>query len=118
MNRIVFAFLMCLFMVTPTMAEDQPIVGVGNQSCGVWNEWRDKENNAVETLLTGWVQGFLSGMNARSYVMTGMSEDSMYVLPSQQMINAYLDEYCKKNVSDDLFGASLTLFYEIEEKSK
>ena len=42
----------------------------------------------------------------------------MYALPSQELISSYLDEYCQQNLTDDLFGASLTLFYEIEEMSK
>lgn len=118
MNIVVIACLIFLFMATPTSAEKLPVVGVGNQSCGVWIDWRAKNNSGVETLLTGWVQGFLSGMNARSYVLTGMKEDSMYALPSQELISSYLDEYCQQNLTDDLFGASLTLFYEIEEMSK
>jgi len=117
MKRILF-FLVCLYGVTPAFAEDMPIVGVGNQSCEVWNKWRAEENNAVNTLLSEWVQGFLSGMNARSYVLSGMKEDSMYPLPNQQIVNAYLDKYCMQNVSDDLFGAALTLFYEVEEGAK
>jgi hypothetical protein len=66
MNRLsALVVLVVLGLSQHTQAQVNVIAGLGATTCGRWVESRALNDKGVDNFLVAWVQGFLSGMNAK-----------------------------------------------------
>lgn len=108
MNAVVFR-LMVVFsiLVQATPSRTQTTVGYGLTSCKSWTEERRAET-PLSLAYSGWVLGFVSGMNAVHIFLADKSQDFIRATVPQQML-AYVDDHCAAHPGDNLDTAAMAL---------
>jgi hypothetical protein len=94
-------------LLTLTMqvaAQDLPVLGQGNLSCGSWAERRLGDGIDSATM-TAWVLGYVTAFNQYG------ADPKVDVSGGQntEEINKWIDDYCKQNGSASLLNASAAL---------
>jgi len=103
---IVAAALLVLAQGSPTVT----IVGIGNRSCGAWTnaaQIRTVEATFERREFSGWLTGYLSGVNSTSELRgIASAEDAQGYL-------AWVDDYCAKHPLDTVYRAVASLVNEL-----
>ena len=101
--------------VAPLSAEDTgpgtSVLGVGNQSCGVWLE-NERSKNDDRYILRAWLGGFLSALNATGYSGDKDLTEGMNVTGLDQWVS----NYCAANPLNTVARASAELAKELKTR--
>ena len=109
MNRLsALVVLVLLGLSQHTQAQVNVIAGLGATTCGRWVESRALNDKGVDNFLVAWVQGFLSGMNAKGGIG--------HTIPGEPRLLASIDSFCQKNPEEPVYAASLSLYGEISKQ--
>lgn len=110
-------FWMLAFSLVTVNVNADPVVGIGTAPCSSWVDARlnkqaqSDEEFIVEMMIISWVQGFLSGGNTqRSGVLDGKESNEMFELPDSGELSSLLDDYCKRNQLETIYGVSINIF--------
>jgi hypothetical protein len=114
-NRISVYLLLLLFgAFGPNRAQAFPDergeymkLGVGNLECDLWTQARQiGDPNAVwwNTLILGWVQGFLTGYNYYGPETSDITKDA-----DAERVARWVDDYCLHHPVDNIAGATEAL---------
>lgn len=107
------SFLLCTVPISLLSAERRVFSGAGMSSCGEWLEHRQMNSEGVNSSLTSWVQGLLSGLNfARAAAAADFSK-ALVILPDAPSMLAYVDKFCRENPLETPFAGSIRLFAEL-----
>jgi hypothetical protein len=87
------------------------ILGVGNESCGVWPQHRNVPSYAEAAQLS-WVAGYVTGFN--NYASNQSGDVSAGIDCDGQV--AWIDSYCQTHPLDSLFQATSALIRELEKR--
>jgi hypothetical protein len=86
------------------------LVGVGTGSCGAYLEVRAARSEHFNDSLSGWISGFVSGMNNSRFKLTKAYPK---LLPDSPSMLAYLDKYCRENPLKAVWQGADALFEEL-----
>lgn len=101
-----------IFLSTQVFADGNPVVaGAGSISCGRWIESRAMKNEAMDSVLATWLQGFLSGMNAQRFLQT---KQDMLPLPDSPSLLAYIDKACGDKPLDKVYPIAVHLYGDLQ----
>ena len=108
MSAVVFGLMVVLsILVQATPSRAQKTVGYGETSCKSWTKERRTET-AMSFAYSGWVLGFVSGVNAIGILMSDESRDFLKTAVAKQMI-AWVDDHCAAHPDDNLDSAAFAL---------
>ena len=79
--------------------------GSGGKSCQAWTGYR--QNSKLPGVMEGWIDGFLSAMNAVS-AGEGKGPDLAPAM-DDDAVAAWVDTYCQNHPKERLANAALTL---------
>lgn len=108
---------MILALLLTGEAYAMSVTGYGDRPCSKWirDQAAAKQQDPSEDVIweqlvdQTWLMGYLTGM--------AVARRSDYLRkPDYATLNAWIDNYCKKNPSDSLGTASTALFDELENK--
>jgi hypothetical protein len=108
MSAVVFRLMVVLsILMQATPSRAQKTVGYGETSCKSWTKERRTET-AMSLAYSGWVLGFVSGVNAIHILMADKSQDFIKTAVAKGMI-AWVDDYCAAHPDDHLSSAAFGL---------
>ena len=112
MKTSIFFLVICALslVITSSYASKFAIYGVGATSCDKWVESRAIRSENINSMLSSWVQGFLSGMNVQRNAQTTLE---FKLLPDVQLIMATVDEYCREYPDNPVFPLVTELYNRI-----
>jgi uncharacterized membrane protein YjfL (UPF0719 family) len=107
MSAVVFRLMVVLsILVQATPSKAQKTVGYGVTPCKSWTKERRTET-AMSLAYSGWVLGFVSGVNATG-ILTDTSRDFLKTAVAKQMI-ALVDDHCAAHPNENLDSAAFAL---------
>ena len=108
--KILLGVLIMISVVNLSFAqeEDTFISGFGSLSCDRWIEFREYEEG-VNSPLSAWVQGFLSGMN----VSQSVHIDETIDIPDISIILKLMDEGCGLDESEMVYNIALSVYLQL-----
>lgn len=104
------SFLAAVLLLAAGDVDTVTIIGVGNRTCGAWTN--AAETNSLEAThqrreFTGWLMGFLSGLNVTDEFR------ALADLKDGEGYRAWMDAHCAKNPLDTVYVAAATLANEL-----
>jgi hypothetical protein len=108
------SIVLILATVTPAMA--QKTVGYGEISCISWSKER-KADTPMSLAYSGWVLGFVSGVNAIGILQSNASSDFLRATPASEMIRL-TDAHCAAHPNDNLDSAGFALIGKLRESGR
>jgi hypothetical protein len=98
------AVFVVVVFASPTYAQAKDLYTIGNgeDACGAWLKLR--QNEIVHQGQVKWVLGFLTGSNYRTEGQGAPADTAA--------VEAFVDQYCQNNPSDQLFMAAAALVQE------
>jgi hypothetical protein len=115
MSAVVFRLMVVLLiLVQATPSRAQKTVGYGETSCKLWTKERRTET-AISLAYSGWVLGFVSGVNAIGILTSDESRDFLKTAVAKQLI-AWVDEHCHAHPDDHLDSAAFALIAPLKGK--
>ena len=108
MGAVVFRLMVVLsILVQATPSRAQKTVGYGETPCKSWTKERRTET-AMSLAYSGWVLGFVSGVNAVQLLTADKSQNFIKTTVAKQMI-AWVDDYCAAHPDDNLDSAAFAV---------
>src|SRR5438270_11418301 len=99
-----------LCVTTHLAAEEHAVLGQGNVSCGSWLNDRQREDAASSRI--AWVLGYVTAFNQYGSKPGGDVSGAK----GTEEIMAWIDNYCGRHPSDNLYRASDALVDEFRHK--
>ena len=100
-----------LFPIAQLAAQEQAVLGQGNVSCGSWLN-NGKGDDAQASNRTAWVLGYVTAFNQYESKPAGDVSGAK----GTEEIMAWIDNYCGRHPSDNLYRASAALVDEFRHK--
>jgi hypothetical protein len=94
----------------------QPVFGAwtyGARDCGEW--LTRKKDPYAELAITGWLTGYMSGLNAM-HELNGRKDDPLKKATSAQQIFIWMDNYCQKDPLNNISDGGDALFIELMKR--
>lgn len=113
MKRLVL--IAALAVVSTAAWGDWAVRGEGNFSCPEYVSAK-RSNTAKLYSSISWVQGFITGVNYQRAETGNPNSIIARDLPAASVAR-WLENYCQKNVADDLADAAKALVEEFSEKA-
>ena len=115
MKRIILTAILILASAGSSHAQssDAALAGIGMISCGKYLAQRSDHTFRLMTI--SWAQGFLSGMNMADYTT---SKRPFVLLPDDESITAYIDEFCRKYPLESPAMGATRLYNEIRANNR
>jgi len=85
----------------------------GGRDCGQWIT--RKKDQYTELAITGWLVGFMSGLNSMYWLKTN-KVDPLNKVNSADQIYLWVDNYCQKNPLSNLSVGGAELLLELIKK--
>jgi hypothetical protein len=111
-------FMVLAILIWPNIVQALPNergeymkLGVGNLECDLWTQARQiGDPNSVwwNTLILGWVQGFLTAYNSYGAGSSDITKET-----DAEQIARWVDEYCVHHPVDNIAGATEDLISEL-----
>jgi hypothetical protein len=112
MSAVVFRLMVVLsILVQATPSRAQKTVGYGETSCQSWTKERRSET-AMSLAYSGWILGFVSGVNAIHILM--VDQDFLKTAVAKGMV-AWVDDHCAAHPDDNLDSAAMALISALKE---
>jgi hypothetical protein len=100
-----------LVLTTDIAAQEQAVLGQGNVSCGSWlNDRKGDDTDASSRI--AWVLGYVTAFNQYESKPAGDVSGAK----GTEEIMAWIDNYCGRHPSDNLYRASAALVDEFRHK--
>lgn len=101
-NLTVLVSFFC-FSSMPVFAQPVFVIGVGNNSCGMWLD--SKTNQNARFAYRSWVLGFLTGSNWHT-------TNSQAKISDPETAGVFIDQYCANNPLHSITLAAAALVHE------
>jgi hypothetical protein len=100
-----------IVLTTDIAAQEQAVLGQGNVSCGSWlNDRKGDDTDASSRI--AWVLGYVTAFNQYGSKPAGDVSGAK----GTEEIMAWIDNYCGRHRSDNLYRASAALVDEFRHK--
>lgn len=106
------AFITAPLLPANAQAQGVSVQGVGNTSCGEYQQLRAGQSPAQDGVIVSWVWGYLSGFNMEAVRPTTAP------LPDAPSTLAYIDKYCREAPLESVMRASMAMTAELGGKRR